>query len=85
MEDGLHASLDADKLGQDPSTLGCLAPTAVGVLVGDPDFRHEAGRVQLRQGRSVDLVGLHAGVGDSSHQPPFRAPDVPIPAYADYS
>ena len=69
MEDGLHASLDPDQLSQHARPLGRLASTAVGILVGNPDFRHEAGGVQFRQGRGVDLVDLDAGVGDRAHQP----------------
>ena len=69
MEDSLHAPLDADKLCEHARSLSRLASAAVGIFVGDPDLRHEASRMQLRQSRGIDLVGLHAGVGNGAHQP----------------
>lgn len=69
MQDRLHASLDPDDLRQDAGALGALASAVVGVLIGNPDLRKEAGSVQPRQRRGIHLVGLHASVGDGANEP----------------
>jgi hypothetical protein len=64
MQNRLHAVLQPGALANDVRAAGDLATPGLGLGVGDPHPGQKAGGQQLRQDRRIDLVGLHARLGN---------------------
>jgi len=64
MQDGMHLVLDPRAVPDDLVAACHLTPHALGVSVGQPNFRQEVRRPQGRKYAGVDLVGLHLRIGD---------------------
>jgi len=67
MQHRLHAVLETCHMRNELTTFG--DPTAQGfrLVVGHPDLRQEAARMQFGKNRRIDLVRLDFGVRDHAH------------------
>src|SRR5262249_23453443 len=63
-EDTEDAILQARAVGHQGRAHACEMPQSLGLDVRLPDVREEATPEEMRQDLSVDLVGLHLGLGD---------------------
>ena len=67
MQDGLHDILQTCALANQLVPPGDLPAQRLGPLVGYPDFRQKSARVEPRQHRCVDAIGLDLGVRDQPY------------------